>query len=557
MLCFNSSRPQDSSRITNHESQITSHQSSLTSKGFLIATPSRLELPLNSLIQKEKTFSNRNRYRIFPNLPFCRGAAPANRPVFSSHPPLATRHCPIDWNEPRKGEPAFPTPRLGISFSVGHGAIAGKMNNWRKIILWAVIAAVGAACIAWSYRVRFAAEARLSTQAAFARDEAQRIQDEMILFTEQVVPAGRPFAAILQGLGIAPRTAAQLTASAQPVFDLRHLRAGNRLEVGRSVFGDLREVRYRIDTDRVLTIAPKGNDFHSEIETIPSETAATGVTGEIRGSLFEGVIDAGEKPDLAMRLADIFGWDLDFYTDPRPGDTFRVVVEKKKLSNGEFGGYGRILAAEYVNGGRPYRAVLFHDPEGNPAYYTPEGKSLKKAFLHSPLKFAAPITSHFSTHRFHPILKEYRPHLGIDYGAPTGTPVQTIGDGRVIFAARKGGSGNLVEIQHSNGYTTYYMHLSKILVHNGQHVAQGERIGLVGMTGLATGPHLDFRIQHHGEFLNFKRLPLPPSDPVTKRDWDAFAAARDRAMAQMPALAPKPGPALAKNGAAAPQTPAR
>jgi murein DD-endopeptidase MepM/ murein hydrolase activator NlpD len=173
---------------------------------------------------------------------------------------------------------------------------------------------------------------------------------------------------------------------------------------------------------------------------------------------------------------------------------------------------------------------------------------MKKAFLHSPLKFAAPITSHFSTHRYHPILKEYREHLGIDYGAPEGTPVQSIGDGRVIFAARKGGNGNLVEIQHANGYTTYYLHLSRILVRQGERVEQGQRIGLVGMTGLATGPHLDFRIQKHGEFLNFERLPLPPSDPVAKRDWDEFAGMRDRAMAMMPSLASAAGPAVAKNG---------
>ena len=147
-----------------------------------------------------------------------------------------------------------------------------------------------------------------------------------------------------------------------------------------------------------------------------------------------------------MRLAEIFGWDLDFYTDPRPGDTFRVVVEKKTFANGETAAYGRILAAEYNNAGHAYRAILFRGPSGAPAYYTPDGKSMKKAFLHSPLKFAAPITSHFSLHRFHPILKEYRAHLGIDYGAPTGTPVQTIGDGRVIFAGRKGGDGNLVKV---------------------------------------------------------------------------------------------------------------
>jgi murein DD-endopeptidase MepM/ murein hydrolase activator NlpD len=256
-----------------------------------------------------------------------------------------------------------------------------------------------------------------------------------------------------------------------------------------------------------------------------------------------------------MRLADIFGWDLDFYTDARPGDTFRVVLEKKILTNGEEASYGRVLAAEYKNGGRTYRAVLFHDASGNPAYYTPEGKSMKKALLHSPLKFAAPITSHFSLHRFHPILKEYRPHLGIDYGAPIGTPVQAIGDGRVIFAARKGGAGNLIEIQHANGYTTYYMHLSRILVRAGQRVEQGQRIGLVGMTGLATGPHLDFRIERHGQFLNFERLPLPPSDPVSERDWSEFAAVRDRVLAQMPALPGGPGAVLANTTTAASRQP--
>jgi murein DD-endopeptidase MepM/ murein hydrolase activator NlpD len=252
-----------------------------------------------------------------------------------------------------------------------------------------------------------------------------------------------------------------------------------------------------------------------------------------------------------MRLAQIFGWDLDFYTDPRPGDTFRVVVEKKLLANGELLSYGRILAAEYKNAGRPYGAVLFRDVSGAPAYFTPEGKSMKKAFLHSPLKFAAPITSHFSAHRFHPILKEYRPHLGIDYAAPTGTPVQTIGEGRVIFAGMKGGAGNLVEIQHTNGYTTYYMHLSRVLVRSGQRVEQGQSIGLVGMTGLATGPHLDFRIQKQGQFLNFERLPLPPSDPVAKRDWNEFSALRDRALALMPLKLTQPDAVLAKNSASA------
>jgi murein DD-endopeptidase MepM/ murein hydrolase activator NlpD len=421
------------------------------------------------------------------------------------------------------------------------------MSRIIKIGLLIALVAAGAGIAWFSFQQRVASDQNFADEVQRARAEAQRIQSQVIVYTASVVPSRGSFAALLESIGISPSAAGRAIASAERVFDLRHVRAGNRFSVGRSVIGELREIRYSIDPDHILRISPAGPDFHSEIATIPSITEETGVAGEIRGSLFEGVTNAGEKPELAMRLAEIFGWDLDFYTDPRPGDTFRVVVEKKKLSTGELASYGKILAAEYVNHGHVYRAVLFHDPAGNVAYYTPDGKSMKKAFLHSPLKFAAPITSHFSNARFHPILKEYRPHLGIDYGAPMGTPVQTIGDGKVIFAGPKGGAGNLIEIQHTNGYETYYMHLSRILVHTGQRVEQGERIGLVGMTGLATGPHLDFRIQRRGEFLNFERLPLPPSDPVAKSDWAAFATARDRAINLFPA----PGTIVAQNPPAA------
>jgi murein DD-endopeptidase MepM/ murein hydrolase activator NlpD len=425
----------------------------------------------------------------------------------------------------------------------------------RRLIFWPTFLLLAAGSAYASYCVRWSAEQKTAREFAAAHQEAVQLEQQIVHFTERAIPKGLPFASFLEGLGVDSPTAARVVASAQPVFDLRHLRAGNQLAVGRSLQGELREVRYMIDPGHVLSIAPQGDGFHSEIETIPSESETIGVSGEINDSLFQAVTDAGESPELALRLAAIFAFDLDFYTDTRPGDSFRVVVEKQTLASGETVSYGPILAAEYNNGSRSYRAVLFRDPSGHEAYYTPEGQSMKKAFLHSPLKFAAPITSHFSYHRFHPILKEYRPHLGIDYGAPAGTPVQTIGDGKVVFAGAKGGDGNLVKVQHGNGYTTYYMHLSRILVRNGQHVEQGQRIGLVGMTGLATGPHLDFRIELHGQFLNFERLPLPTADPISKRNWPLFALARDHAFALMPSL---PGePTFAQNGQAASHSAAR
>ena len=377
-------------------------------------------------------------------------------------------------------------------------------------------------------RQRSAIEKEFQNQVTLARAEADRIRAQVVLPTTRKLPAGENFAMALQRFGLSPAEAGQATAAAQRAFNMRQLRAGNTLVVGRSVVGELREISYKIDPDRMLHIVPATEGFAAEVEEIPSHTEVSAVSGRLEDSLFNAVEEAGESPEVAMRLAQIFAYDLDFYTDPRKGDTFHIVVEKKKYANGQTAGYGRILAAEYDNGRKKYQALLFHDDFAHPAYYTAEGKSLQKAFLRSPLKFAAPVTSHFSKARFHPILKTYRPHLGTDYGAPIGTPVQTIGTGRVEFAGPKGGDGNMVKIAHSQGYETMYLHLSKILVHVGEHVEIGKTIGLVGMTGLATGPHLDFRISQKGQFLNFEKLGLPTSDPVSKKNWSEFAALRQQ-----------------------------
>ena len=376
--------------------------------------------------------------------------------------------------------------------------------------------------------MRRAAEREFQNQVVLAKAEGERIRAEVVLAQAKRMPRGENFAGALQQFGLSANEVNEATAAAQRAFNLRQLRAGNSMSVGRSVEGTLRQIDYKIDADRVLHIVPQTQGFSAEVKEIPTHVEVAVVSGRLDDSLFNAVEETGESPEVAMRMAQIFGYDLDFYTDPRRGDTFRLVVEKKKYDHGETAGYGRILAAEYVNGSRKYQALLFHDPSGRPAYYTADGKSLQKAFLRSPLKFGAPVTSHFSKARFHPILKTYRPHLGTDYGAPTGTPVQTIGSGRVMFAGRKGGDGNMVHVAHSNGYETYYLHLSRIFVHAGERVEIGKTIGLVGMTGLATGPHLDFRIAQKGQFRNFETLGLPPSEPVNKRDWAEFAAVREK-----------------------------
>ena len=398
---------------------------------------------------------------------------------------------------------------------------------------------------------RRVAEREFQNQVELAKAESERIRAEVVLAQAKRMPRGENFAGALQQFGLSANEVNEATAAAQRAYNLRQLRAGNSMSVGRSVEGTLRQIDYKIDAERMLHIVPQTQGFSAEVKEIPTHTEVAVVSGRLEDSLFNAVEDAGESAEIAMRMAQIFAYDLDFYTDPRRGDTFRLVVEKKKYDHGETAGYGRILAAEYVNGAKKYQALLFHDPSGRPAYYTADGKSLQKAFLRSPLKFGAPVTSHFSKARFHPILKTYRPHLGTDYGAPTGTPVQTIGSGRVMFAGRKGGDGNMVHVAHSNGYETYYLHLSRIFVHAGERVEIGKTIGLVGMTGLATGPHLDFRISQKGQFRNFETLGLPPSDPVNKREWVEFAAVREKWLPVMEQVGPIQAQAPASGNAGA------
>jgi murein DD-endopeptidase MepM/ murein hydrolase activator NlpD len=398
----------------------------------------------------------------------------------------------------------------------------------RFAIVLAIVLSFGAGVLTYVFRARLAASAEFKQQVRLSQEEAARIREQVIVPTEQRVLARDNFISALEKFGLSHQDAASASSAAQHAFNLRHVRAGNTITVNRSVEGELKEIDYKIDPDRMLQIVPRGSGFTAEVKAIPSKVEVRAVSGQLDDSLFNAVEQAGESPEIALRLAQIFGYDLDFYTDPRKGDTFRVLLEKRKYANGKTAGYGKIFAAEYDNGGKKYQALLFHDEFGHPGYYNADGKSLQKAFLRSPLKFSAPVTSHFSKARFHPILKTVRPHLGTDYGAPVGTPVQAIGSGRVLFAGLKGGEGNIVHIAHSNGYETMYLHLSRMYVRAGERIEIGKTIGLVGSTGLATGPHLDFRILQKGQYRNFEKLGLPPSDPVSKRDLPEFADVRER-----------------------------
>lgn len=243
------------------------------------------------------------------------------------------------------------------------------------------------------------------------------------------------------------------------------------------------------------------------------------VSGEIESSLWNSMMAENISPNVIISFANMFAWQFDFLTDTRKGDKFKIIYETETLTKTQNIISTKILAGQYKTATNTFNAIAFTDSKGYENYFDENGKSIKSSFLKAPLQFKR-ISSYFTKARFHPILKYYRPHEGIDYAAPTGTPVSTIGDGVVIKSQKSGGYGNLVIIKHPNGYSTYYGHLSKYGkgIKKGVRVRQGQVIGYVGATGLATGPHLDFRIKLNGKFLNFLKLKMPPNITLQGQD---------------------------------------
>jgi murein DD-endopeptidase MepM/ murein hydrolase activator NlpD len=327
---------------------------------------------------------------------------------------------------------------------------------------------------------------------------------------------------------LSPPALHRVVEAARPVYDLARISVGRPFGLALDSRGLVRAFTYGIDDLRTLRVVRGEDGLEAQILARRHDVRRATVAAEIHSSLFEAVAAAGERDQLALDLADIFAWDVDFNTELREGDAVRVVVEKEVL-DGELVRYGRILAATLRCGGRVFHAVRYEGSRG-PGYYDLDGTPLRKAFLRSPLRFTR-ISSRFSRSRLHPILKIWRPHLGVDYAAPSGTPVVASADGVVTLAGWWGGLGRAVRLRHANGYETLYGHLSRIQVHRGQRVSQGQRIGAVGQTGLATGPHLDYRMRHDGRFVDPLRIQLPPAEPIPPGERDAFLAARDRSLA--------------------------
>ncbi len=354
----------------------------------------------------------------------------------------------------------------------------------------------------------------------------------VIDWQEERVKDGDTLSAIFERMELPYRELMAILAEKGEAERLTHIRPGQTLRF-HIEDGRLQHLEYPIDEATKLLVSRTDDGFHTEQVAKPVDVRLAYSSGTITDSLFLAGRESGLSDNLIMELAGIFGWDVDFALDIRDGDSFSILYEERYL-DGEYLGNGDIIAAEFVNQGREVRAVRFVDDKGEANYFTPDGYSMRKAFLRSPVDFRR-ISSTFQRERYHPVLGVKRPHRGVDYAAATGTPIRAAGDGRVIFRGSKGGYGNTVIIQHGASYTTLYGHMSKFQrgVTNGTRVRQGQVIGYVGMTGTATGPHLHYEFRIDGVHRNPLTIKLPDAEPIDESQRQAFEAQTAPLLAQL------------------------
>ena len=351
------------------------------------------------------------------------------------------------------------------------------------------------------------------------------------------IKRGDSLAAIFQQRGLSPKAVyAVMHADNAPGSAVERLFPGEKIWLRISDDGALLGLRRKLDETRTLTITrgtTPGAAFHAETSERPLERRSAHATAVIHDSLYQAALRAGLDEKLIMELTGIFGWDIDFVHDVRSGDSFALVY-RQYYKDGEKIRNGEIITAEFTNQGRRYRAVRYTDPQGRVGYYTPAGKSMRKAFLRTPVDFRR-ISSHFSKSRCHPVLHVCRPHEGTDFAAATGTPIQAAGDGVVAFAGRKGGYGNAVILHHGHNYSTLYGHMKRIRkgIRAGVRLSQGQIIGYVGQSGLATGPHLHYEFRVNGVPRDVLKVAMPDAKPIDDRYLADF---KDKAVSRLAQL---------------------
>lgn len=341
--------------------------------------------------------------------------------------------------------------------------------------------------------------------------------------------------------GFSREQVAALVTAAKPFANLGRVHPGMTFAVWHAAdpsgFGAIRisSVQLTLAPNKILLAHPTPEGFTAEVKEIPYETKLASYTGDVDSTLWDAALRAKMDPNLIATLADVFAFDVDFNTEVRKGDRFRLVVQQKFL-DGKPAGYGDILAAEYVNAGESHQAIRFENAAGDADYFAASGSSLRRMFLRSPLKYRR-ISSRFSSSRFHPVLHSTRAHQGVDYAADVGTPIRAVGEGVVEKSGWNGGSGNFVKIRHNSTYETSYSHLSAYGagVKAGVKVRQGQIIGYVGQTGLATGPHLHFAFYDKGTYIDPLSKRFPAADPVSATEMAKFEAAKTTVLPLLPA----------------------